>query len=477
MLNTILRPVRVDRSDGLPSRVRPLFTTASLVLQGAVRMVISIAVGRLAGPEALGQVTAALATASILSLLWPSATGAAASRFIAAGQGSTSPRESKAAAAWLARRTLQATLLLAPLASAYWLLRGGSLGEALVLAALTAGLGGYAFVRGVHTGSRQLLRLVVWDSLASFGGILGTLLMLQSGWEGPMVLLPLALAYLGLTAAGWPYGVTGRPDATGDLDHFVMWSSLGTVASAGLIHFTMIVAEERLDPIEAGHFAASLNLVAPAALLANAFSMVLFPSLAAAFAAGDKGRALMLTRKATDGLIAVMVLIFGGLVLLAPWVVALLWSEAFRDTANVFAVLAIGPLLRAVSMPAVTSLSSRERAGVRASATSTLLGVGVAAAFWLLPWEGWVPVALGYSMAMSATAGRLVLRAWLQDRPAWGGSWARFGLACAVVGGVTWLRESHDWGLDMMFVLTLALAGVWVLIHLRTMRSLLRKET
>lgn len=472
-----LRRVDIDAPDSDGAGRRTLFSTASLALQGLVRLALSIAVGRLAGPDALAQVTAGLAAASILSLLWPSATGAAASRFIAAGQAREDPIALRRITGHLGLRTLQASCVLAPAGFLYWWFTHGHFGESLTIAALTLGLGGYAYARGVHTGSRQIRRLIVWDLAASVLGVFGTVLMVWNGVHSAMALAPLAVGYLMITAASWPPSAPGKPAEAGDMDHFILWSTVGTLTSAGLIHMAMLVAYGRLSAADAGAFAAALNLVSPAALLANSFSMVLFPNIAAAFARDDQESALRQTRLATDGLVAAMLLIFGTLSLLTPWIVNMLWGPSFGLAALVFPLLSLGPLARAVSMPAVTSLSSRERAGVRHAALSTLAGLGVALVTWALADNsGWWGVALGYSAAMSVTGFRNVLRAWQVDHHPWAITWVKLALGLACFGAAIATREQLDLGLLPTLLLLLLLSLGWCLLNLSTLRTLITRS-
>lgn len=473
MTAAALRRVTIDHPDTDGPRLRTMLSTASLTLQGMVRLALSIAVGRLAGPDALAQVTAGLAAASVLSLLWPSATGAAASRFIAAGQERHDPRALRQVTGHLGRRTLQASALLAPVGTLYWLLTQGNLAEALTIGALTIGLGGYAFVRGVHTGSRQIRRLIVWDLAASVSGVLGTVAVVASGVHSVLALLPLACGYLLITLAGWPPTAPERPQDAADMDHFVRWSTVGTVTSAGLIHMAMLVAHGRLTPADAGAFAAALNLVSPAALLANSFSMVLFPSVASAFARGDTEGALRQTRRATDGLVYVMVGIFGSLSLLAPWIVQLLWGENFALAAIIFPVLAVGPFARAVSVPAVTSLSSRDRHGVRHAGLSTMAGVVVAVTVWAVsPSTAWWGVAAGFSAAMTVTAVQNVVRASRRDHHPWWSAWLRTAAGVAGVGGLLLVREQFDFGLPLTIVTTVLGFAAWSALNINAVRRL-----
>lgn len=476
-LKVLAAPINVTQQDSTPVRFRVVLTTLSLALQGMVRLTISVLVGQQAGPSALAQVATGLATASILSLLWPSATGAAAARFIAAAQSSPEENDVHRVTAHLGHRTLQASLLLAPVGATYWLLRGGPLSEAAVVALLTAGLCGYAYVRGVHNGARQNLRLVMWDLLASSLGIGATAAMLRFGHSGVVVLAPLAALYLTLTAAAWPRARRSQTANIREMDHFVLWSTLGSIASAGLLHLTMILADHQLASDGAGHFAAAINLVAPAAMLANSFSMVFYPHISVALARGEYERAITMVRKATDILILVVGGTFGVVVLLAPWLVTTLWGRDFLPAASILPILTLGPLARAVSMPAVASMTSRNRSGVETTSTAAFLGLLVAMIIWgaFYTSHGWLPVAIGYSAAMIVTAARVLLQASIHDQMSLLAPFTRLAFGIAAVVVALRLRDSLGWG----FLTTASVSGIalisWAFLNATALRSLARK--
>lgn len=479
LLTRLIRPVDLTREDPTPTRLRFLLTTLSLGLQGAMRLAISVLVGQSAGPTALAQVATGLATASILSVLWPSATGAAASRFIAAAQASPDPQAVYLVTGHLNRRMVQASAVLAPIGAAYWLLIGGTLGGALTIALLTIGIGGYAFVRGVHNGARQNIRLAGWDILASGSAVLATALLIHYDVPGVLLLLPIAMAYCVVTLTGWPRTRRYPGRSTKDIDHFILWSTLGSLASAGLIHLTMLMANHRLPGHEAGIFAAAINLVAPAALLANSFSMVFFPQISAAFARADIKGASLIAIRSTEILVYVMGGSFGLLTLYSPWVVTLLWGEAFHNAAAIFPILALGPLARAVSMPAVTSMSSRGTDGVRRASAATFAGLLVAIATWFLTSfdTPWLPIAIGYSAAMTTTAASLLLQAILRNNLPIQIALLKLTIAVSCVATLLYFQSHHEWGLMTTSTVSFIALLLWSAAHSRTIHALTKMGT
>lgn len=112
----------VDGASAASGRTRGRFPGLAEVLgtigvgvQGAQRLLITFLVAHVAGRDAVGVVATAVSTAlllSLLSLLWPTTTGGAASKFVAVARGEGDKVQTWAVAAQLARRTVATTLLV-----------------------------------------------------------------------------------------------------------------------------------------------------------------------------------------------------------------------------------------------------------------------------------------------------------------------------------------------------------------------------
>ena len=148
----------------------------------------------------------AVSTALFLSLLWPTTTGAAASKFVARASGRDNGIERAAVAAHLRLRTAQAAVVLAGLTiPVWWVVDQGSLTESLCVAALVVGLAGYNFTRGYQYGAGRIQPSTWWDICAATAGALGVIALLYLGVRDLRLLLPIAGCYFIFTAACWPW--------------------------------------------------------------------------------------------------------------------------------------------------------------------------------------------------------------------------------------------------------------------------------
>src|SRR5665811_295517 len=111
----------------------------------------------------------ALLLALLLALLWPTATGSAASKYVARGRGAHDLAQTQAVAAQIARRTVATTLLLALAAVPLLIgLDGGDLSEAACVAVFVVG---YSFNSGLQFGAGQAARATGWHLISACSGL------------------------------------------------------------------------------------------------------------------------------------------------------------------------------------------------------------------------------------------------------------------------------------------------------------------
>lgn len=470
-LRAIFLPVRLDGDTKGSMVKRGSLSTLGVLFQSVVRFMTNATVGRIGGPAVLGEVASAISTAQLLTLLWPSATGSAASKFIARSRGRADPHEASVVAAHLARRTLQSALLLAVAGFCIWVVVDqGNVPAAATVAFLVLSYSFYNFTRGVLFGAGQVARATGWDVATGVLGIVGVLAALLAGVRGIFVLVPLAGAYLVFAVAGWPWGATGRPDAVlrHELDWFVGLGVLGTLASSGFLQLSTIFVRIGEGAAEAGQYAAALTLATPPSMLAASLSMVLFPAMAESWGRGDRAGFKAQTDQATRVLVVVMVAVFGALALCSRLMVMLIWGERFSEAANLLPVLLVAVMISTLSVASVNSITTRSQRGMAISALSSLLGMctGIGVWFVLLPRIGALGVAIGYLCGTVILGGIPIAVAWRRDRQEW------VGLAVKTVGGVSlmvfmlWLERAVglDYWLEPAF--SLAFLVVWlVLVH------------
>ena len=134
---------------------------------------------------------------------WPTATGSAASKYVARGRGAHDLAQTQAVAAQIARRTVATTLLLALAAVPLLIgLDGGDLSEAACVAVLVVGYCVYSVNRGLQFGAGQAARATGWHLISACSGLTGLLVVFLAGDRGPALRLPLTSVY-GPVHRGW----------------------------------------------------------------------------------------------------------------------------------------------------------------------------------------------------------------------------------------------------------------------------------
>jgi len=398
----------------------------------------NVLIGRIGGPSILGSVATAISTAQFFALLWPTTTGSAASKFVAQARGRGAPAEASAVAAHLAKRTIQAGLALSILSVPVWtLMDHGGLAGAGAVAALIVGYSGYSFTRGLQFGAGQVPRATAWDVATSALGMMGVLGLLIVGVRGILVVLPLAVAYVLFALAGWPWGARGSPAPAlrREIDGFVALGVVGTVASAGFLQLSMIMARLSDGAANAGQYAAALTLATPPSLLAMSLSLVLFPSMAEAWGRGDVKGFNRQTDQATRALVMTMPTIIGPLALCSPLIVAVIWGPRYGHAATLLPILLLAVLANTIGVACTNSLTSRSHRGVVTSTVASLVGMATGALSWvvLAPRWGTLGVAVGYLCGTIVIAAIPIIIVWRRDDHRWA------GLALRLAAGLTLL--------------------------------------
>jgi O-antigen/teichoic acid export membrane protein len=420
----VLRPLRLDQPTGHGMAHRAALGTVGVAVQGLVRFLTSLFVGRLAGPSVLGVVQSAISTALLLSLLWPTTTGSAASKFVARARGAGDTEQIYAVAAHLRRRTVQAAVLLAIVSIPVWItIDDGHLGDALCVAALLLGYSGYSFTRGLQFGAGQIPRATFWDVSSAALGIASLLIALLLGARGGVLLLPLAASYGLYTLAGWPWGARGTlPSALRrEIDGFVAIGVAGTLASTGFLQLSVIVARLVDTDAHVGQYAAALALATPASLLAGSLSLTLFPSMAEAWGRRDFAGFRRQTDQATRALVLVMVTTLGGIAVGSRFVVAVVWGDRYPEAADLLPVLLLAVLGTTIGVASVNALSTRSQRGMIAASGASLAGLVVGATVWavLARDHGVMGIAIGYLAGTVVVGGAPLVTVWRTDRQPW----------------------------------------------------------
>ena len=463
----MLQRVRLDSAESATIARRGLLSTLGVLFQGLARFVTNLLVGRIGGPTVLGAVATTLSTAQLLSLLWPTSTGNAASKFIAQARGRGDPAEASAVAAHLARRTLQAGSALSLLSVPIWTqIEHGSLREACVVVALVIGYSGYSFTRGLQYGAGQVARATWWDVTASAFGLLGVGVALLAGVRGTAVILPLAAAYILFTLASWPWCAQGRPAATlrREVDSFVALGVVGTLASAGFLQLSLIVARLSDGLAAAGQYAAALALATPPSVLVISFSQVLFPAMAESWGRGDVERVRRQTDQATRVLVVAMPLVFGALALCSPLIVRIIWGERYDRAATVLPVLLLAILANTIGTACTITLTSKSHRGMVTSTAASLVGMATGVLFWaiLAPRWGVLGVAIGYLCGTTVISAIPLIIVWRADRHRWGGLTIRLAVGITVLAALLLGEHSLEPTIWLEPPIALAFVALWL---------------
>lgn len=465
-LARMMSPVRLDEPMRTSLARGGALSTVGLFAQGVLRFATAFLVGHLAGKSELGVVASAIATAVILALLWPTATGSAASKFVARARGAGDPGEVRAIAAHLRWRTVQAATGLAVVSVPVWLLIDqGSWVGGLSVAALTVAYSGYSFTRGIQFGAGQVPRAIAWDLTTVALGLAVLVALLIAGVRGSALVLPLVLTYGLYTLAGWPYSADGRParELVRELDGFVALGALGTLASTGFLQLSQIAAKLIGGDVGAGQYAAALNLATPASMLAASLSLVLMPSLAETWGRGDHAGFHAQTDRATRALAVVMVAIFGSVIVSSRLLVSLIWGERFAGAENILPVLVVAVLATNLGVGSVNALMTRSQRGMWVTTGASILGMALGATMWLLaaPQMGMSGVALGYLCGTVVIAAIPIAVVWRIGGHSWAVVFGKVALGLAVVGALALTQRLADLPILLDPVLVVAFLAVW----------------
>lgn len=477
---THLSPLRLDEATSRSPLARGTLSMVGLASQGVLRLAISLLTGRLLGKAILGIVQSAISTATLLSLLWPTTTGAAASKYVARARGAADSVELQAVAHHLRRRTVLATTLISLAAVPLWMsIDDASLVDSLPVAAFTAAYSGYSFTRGLQFGAGQVPRATTWDLVSASAGVVAFVIALLAGVTGTWLLLPLAAAYGLYTAANWPYSATGRPTAAlrKELDHFVLLGAAGTIASTGLLQLSMIVAKATGGREGAGQYAAAFVLATPASLLATSLSLVLFPSLAEAWGRGDRAGFRAQTDQATRILILVMLTAFGSLILCSRLVIHLIWGSDYADAAEPFPILVLAVLASTMGVASSNALLTGWRKGVRVTTAASLAGLAIGALVWLVatPALGIVGVALGYLCGALVIGATPIAAIWRLDRHRWLALALRLGAGLLLLGALYLAQRELHLGLGWDVPAAAVFCVLWWALSWKDVRVVLAR--
>ncbi|MEB0001328.1 MULTISPECIES: lipopolysaccharide biosynthesis protein [Cryobacterium] len=356
-------------------------STGGVLAQGLARFAYTVLIGRVMGPEDLAHVSAWIALALILSLLWPTGAGNAAAHFLAHER---ALGHSPVPALRLIQRSFWiscAGMLLIGLPVAMIAL-GADIGDTIAIGVLIVTWSGYVLARGIEVGLGRITSAAIWDVISSATTIGLLTIVLVTRLPGAL-LWPIAIGYAVFALHSLRGAHLGHDELRQEsgleparILKFISWNSLGLLASNGLIQFAMVFVFIVEPPLTAGLFAAAMSLATPASMLSQAITQVLIPRFTewvAADRVASRRRYLMVFGVMFLGLGAV----FGAVALASPIVVDVVFHATYREAAPIMAFLLIGVFAFSISLVATAYLLTTGRTRVATAASVVGLVVGL----------------------------------------------------------------------------------------------------
>lgn len=395
MVRRMLRPIVWPRVTMDPPTSRSLgsrgkYNIVGTGAQGLVRFGVNAAIGRLGGPELLGNTAAAMSAAQVAALFWPSSSGSAAAKFVARSRGSSRIDEAVGVAGFVHRNNALATVIIALAAGLIWhfLGAGTDVGSLIAVVALTVGFSLYTVGRGTQLGAGKEKTAAILDVSTAFVALTGTVALLLLIGPSYFSLIPLALSYLiyGLLSLP-PAGPKDSPVATElkvEINRFIIIAAFGTLASAGFVQAAVIVTRQFAGPIAAGNYAAAMTLVSPVTLLAGTLAVSLFPSFSETWGSKEEARYW----KTVDGVFRKVALYatigFSTYISASPVISHVVWGERYAVTQTILPVILAGYFFYTLAIPCTASLTSTSNRGTMVAASASLLGATAGSTVWVL---------------------------------------------------------------------------------------------
>ncbi|WP_027341288.1 lipopolysaccharide biosynthesis protein [Hamadaea tsunoensis] len=430
----------------------------ALVAVGLTRLVHGSLVSHATDHETYGLVGTMLATTMIASLVLPGGVSSAYSKFVAFHRGAGDPAAAWAVHRFLGRLGLVSSVVLG--AGAAWAaaeLYDLRPADALAVALLTAAYSLYTVDKAAMYGHGLVPQYARLELCTSGLAVAGTIVIVVTG--ATQYLLPLAIGYLAFVVLARVqlrrHRRNSHTGGTGPFDRrqvvvFTILGSIGTLASAGFLQATQLLADRFAEPDEVAHFVAAVALVAPLYFLPRAMALALFPAMAGAQGAGDHAAIRRQVDLSTRGLAALLTPVFVVGLLAAPLILTIFGGSGYARGAGVLRLMLCACFFGVLQVPAVNVLASgtprQTRVPVASAVTGCLVGLGVVAV--LGGPYGATGVGIGYLVGTCVTALIPLSAVWRIHRMSWFGPLAKSIAAVAVTGVLTTLPvlQSTLWG-------------------------------
>jgi len=383
-------------------------STLGVLVQGLARFGYAVLIGRFMGPSDLAQVSAWLSLALILSLLWPTGAGNAASHFLAHARalGYTPVHALR-----LIQRTfwISSGIMLGIGIPIAMIGLGASPSGAVAVAALIVAYSGYILARGIEIGLGRITSAAVWDIISSATTLtlLTVVLISQLSWA---LLWPITIGYAVFGVRTWLRSHRGhshlKPESivdTREILRLTSWNSVGLIASNGLIQIAMVFVFLVAPSPAAGLFAAAMSLATPASMLSQAVSQVLIPRFSH-WTAVDGVAAHKNYLKALAVMVAALAAVFGTISFASQLIVEMVFGSEYAPAGSTMALLLVGVFVFSIGLVAAAYLLTTGRA--RTSTVFSVVGLIVGLVVMIVGvqfWAGGTAAALGVIAGYAVT--------------------------------------------------------------------------
>ena len=372
----------------------------------------------------------------------------------------------------LVRRTTIAALLLGLVGAAVvpFLLDLGPL-DAVLTGLLVVTYSGYMFLRGTMFGLGLVERATVWDVLSAAAALAALAVVVRTGYSS-LVLLPLVLGY-------GVYVVVNVPFRGGKLTDPVLRRRGRPLRAADpgqqpRDRWAAAAVDGRRAHRGPGRGRARSRRRCrwrprPRSCRGS-LSLVLFPSLSAAYGRGDHAGLRAQVDTATRSLSVISVATFGPLMIISPALIAFFYRRGdYSEAAVLLVPLLLAVLVLNVVIGATNSLLTREYRHARVVMVAGLTGAAVGALAWLVvvPALGVLGVALGYLLGSAVMAVVPLVVAWRLDQMRWAGVWIRFSLGTALAVALAIVVQRNEIGTPGQVALAGAMLLAWTLVSWR----------
>lgn len=459
-------------SEGIAAQAA--LSTAGMLVQGLARFLLSVVIGNVFGEAVLGSVNAGISAALFASLLVPTASANAVTKYAALLRGAGRPGGADRVVRALAAGTgLVSVLLGVATALAVWLMTDLDLVGCVLAGAVAVTYSGYVFLRGALFGLGRVARAAVWDLASAL--MVGVVLVAVVLTERPSWLLaPLVVGYATYVLPNLPgRGPGGLPrDVRSELGRFFHQSLVQTVSTAGFLQLSMVAAHG-WDRAGSGAFAAALALATPASLLARSLQLTLFPRMASSRGSGDLAGLRRQTDLSTRLLLVFSLGIYGSLILASQLVMRIFFPAIQGPGPSVLAILLAAVMVQNSVVGVTNDLMAGDAAAARVVTTWAVAGAAGGLLGWCLlgPWLGAPGVAWGYLLGTVIMAGPPLMHVWRMHALSWWSPVGRYAGGAAVAAlGAWWLQGTQAplwWGLLAASLFLLA----WTALSWRDVRE------